>query len=48
MGGGSAHGYKMGATVGEMRAKLIDGETEVNPIISFNRFKNLTEKVERR
>jgi glycine/D-amino acid oxidase-like deaminating enzyme len=48
MGGGSGHGYKMGASVGEMMTKLISGEVDVNPIFSFNRFKNLTEKVERR
>lgn len=48
MGGGSGHGYKMGAVVGEMMVDLVKGDTEVNPIFSFERFKNLREKVERR
>jgi glycine/D-amino acid oxidase-like deaminating enzyme len=48
MGGGSGHGYKMGASVGEMMTKLIGGEADVNPIFSFERFNDLVEKVERR
>jgi sarcosine oxidase len=48
MGGGSGHGYKMGASVGEMMTKMIGGEAEVNPVFSFKRFENLKEKVERR
>jgi sarcosine oxidase len=48
MGGGSGHGYKMGASVGEMMTKLISGEAEANPIFGFKRFENLKEKVERR
>jgi glycine/D-amino acid oxidase-like deaminating enzyme len=48
MGGGSGHGYKMGASVGEMMTQLIGGEADVNPIFGFNRFIGLTEKVERR
>ena len=48
MGGGSGHGYKMGAVVGEMMVKWINEETEVNPIFGFKRFENLGEKVERR
>lgn len=48
MGGGSGHGYKMGAVLGEMMVDLVSEKTEVNPIFSFKRFENLSEKVERR
>ena len=48
LGGGSGHGYKMGAAVGEMVVKLIGGKEGVNPVFGFDRFKNLKEKVERR
>ena len=48
MGGGSGHAYKMGAAVGEMMVKLLDGREGVNPVFGFERFKNLKEKVERR
>jgi sarcosine oxidase len=48
MGGGSGHAYKMGAAVGEMMVKLVGEEAEVEPLFSFERFKNLKEKVERR
>lgn len=48
MGGGSGHAYKMGAAVGEMMVKLVGGEGEIESLFSFERFKNLKEKVERR
>jgi sarcosine oxidase len=48
MGGGSGHAYKMGAVVGEKMVKLVGGEGKIEPLFSFERFKNLKEKVERR
>ncbi len=48
MGGGSGHGYKMGAVLGEMMVDLVNEKVGVNPVFSFKRFENLGEKVERR
>lgn len=48
IGGGSGHGYKMGAVIGEMMVKLVSEEEKVNSLFSFKRFEYLKEKVERR
>jgi sarcosine oxidase len=48
LGGGSGHAYKMGAAIGEKMVKLIGNRESINPIFSFDRFKSLKEKVERR
>jgi glycine/D-amino acid oxidase-like deaminating enzyme len=48
IGGGSGHGYKMGAAIGEMMVDLVGGEAKVNSLFGFERFKNLKERVTRR
>jgi glycine/D-amino acid oxidase-like deaminating enzyme len=48
LGGGSGHGYKMGAVVGEMITELIEEKAKVNPLFGFDRFKQLSEHVTRR
>jgi monomeric sarcosine oxidase len=48
LGGGSGHGYKMGAAIGDMMADLIEEKQAVRPEFSFKRFDILNEKVERR
>lgn len=48
LGGGSGHGYKLGAAVGEYLAGLIADETAVEPILSFERFSRPLDKDKRR
>jgi glycine/D-amino acid oxidase-like deaminating enzyme len=48
VGGGSGHGYKMGAAIGEMVADLIAGKRSVEPIFSLKKFEGKTELVSRR
>lgn len=40
LGGGSGHGYKLGAAMGEYLAKRIAGNTIKEKLLSFNRFQN--------
>ena len=37
LGGGSGHGYKMGASLGEMAAAIITGEKNINPTFALSR-----------
>jgi glycine/D-amino acid oxidase-like deaminating enzyme len=48
IGGGSGHGYKHGAAIGEMMAQYFKQNIELPDTFKLNRFKNLKEKVERR
>ena len=48
VGGGSGHGYKHGAAVGEMMADLLLEKRTVEPTFSFARFSGALHKVERR
>jgi glycine/D-amino acid oxidase-like deaminating enzyme len=40
LGGGSGHGYKMGASLGELAAEIISGEKNVNSTFSLKRLLN--------
>lgn len=40
LGGGSGHGYKLGAAMGEYLAKCIAGTVAKEPLLSFDRFQN--------
>jgi glycine/D-amino acid oxidase-like deaminating enzyme len=37
LGGGSGHGYKMGASMGELAAQMVTGERDVHPVFSLER-----------
>jgi glycine/D-amino acid oxidase-like deaminating enzyme len=48
IGGGSGHGYKHGAAIGEMMVQYFKQNIELPDTFKLNRFENLKEKVERR
>jgi glycine/D-amino acid oxidase-like deaminating enzyme len=41
MGGGSGHGYKMGAALGEWMSQYMAGEVSAEPLFSFRRLRDL-------
>lgn len=48
LGGGSGHGYKLGAAVGEYMAGLMAGDSNPEPILSFERFSRPLDQDKRR